>query len=217
MDCGPASLKTLIEGYGVSVNYARLREACQTDVDGTSIDTLEETAVALGLDAEQVMVPLEHLFHPDVVTCPAVVVVLLPSGATHFVVLWRKVGNWVLVMDPATGRAWRPLKSFLDEVYELSFNVPASAWREYAESDEFTGPLATRLGALGFTSAVAKAAVAERLAGNSYTMRVRVKASTDSRPISALLFRSLNNLTEEVIMKVKTSTKAGPFRVGASK
>ena len=163
MDCGPASLKTLIEGYGVSVNYARLREACQTDVDGTSIDTLEETAVALGLDAEQVMVPLEHLFHPDVVTCPAVVVVLLPSGATHFVVLWRKVGNWVLVMDPATGRAWRPLKSFLDEVYELSFNVPASAWREYAESDEFTGPLATRLGALGFTPAAAKAAVAERL------------------------------------------------------
>lgn len=164
MDCGPASLKTLVEGHGVSINYARLREACQTDVDGTSIDTLEETAVALGLDAEQVMVPLEHLFHPDVVTCPAVVVVLLPSGATHFVVLWRKVGNWVLVMDPATGRAWRPLKRFLDEVYELAFEVPASAWRDYAGSTEFVKPLGTRLCALGFTPEAARAAVAERLA-----------------------------------------------------
>ena len=53
MDCGPASLKTLLEGFGISVSYGRLREACQTDVDGTSIDTLEETAVRLGLDAEQ--------------------------------------------------------------------------------------------------------------------------------------------------------------------
>ena len=35
MDCGPASLKCLLEGFGISVSYGRLREACQTDVDGT--------------------------------------------------------------------------------------------------------------------------------------------------------------------------------------
>ena len=48
MDCGPASLKSLLEGFGISVSYGRLREACQTDVDGTSIDTLEEVATAIG-------------------------------------------------------------------------------------------------------------------------------------------------------------------------
>ena len=42
MDCGPATLKCLLEGFGISVSYGRLREACQTDVDGTSIDTLED-------------------------------------------------------------------------------------------------------------------------------------------------------------------------------
>jgi len=36
MDCGPASLKCLLEGFGVPVSYGRLREACQTSVDGTS-------------------------------------------------------------------------------------------------------------------------------------------------------------------------------------
>ena len=41
MDCGPASLKCLLEGFGISASYGRLREACQTDVDGTSIDTME--------------------------------------------------------------------------------------------------------------------------------------------------------------------------------
>ena len=55
MDCGPAALKCLLEGFGIPVSYGRLREACQTDVDGTSIDTLEEVAVQLGLDAEQIM------------------------------------------------------------------------------------------------------------------------------------------------------------------
>ena len=65
MDCGPASLKCLLEGHGISVSYGRLREACQTDVDGTSIDTLEEVAVQLGLRAEQVMIPLDHVLDPE--------------------------------------------------------------------------------------------------------------------------------------------------------
>jgi hypothetical protein len=33
MDCGPASLKCLLEGFQIPVSYGRLREACQTDVD----------------------------------------------------------------------------------------------------------------------------------------------------------------------------------------
>jgi len=60
-DCGPASLKCLLEGFGIPVSYGRLREACQTDVDGTSIDTMEEIAVQLGLEAEQIMVPPDYL------------------------------------------------------------------------------------------------------------------------------------------------------------
>ena len=48
MDCGPAALKAYVEGHGVSVSYGRLREACQTDVDGTAIETLQAIAVELG-------------------------------------------------------------------------------------------------------------------------------------------------------------------------
>ena len=62
MDCGPAALTCLLEGHGLSVSYGRLREACQTDVDGTSIDMLETVAVQLGLHAEQILVPVDHLF-----------------------------------------------------------------------------------------------------------------------------------------------------------
>lgn len=65
MDCGPASLKSLVEGFGIPISYDRLREACQTDIDGTSIDTLEEIANQIGLDAEQIMVPLDHVLLAD--------------------------------------------------------------------------------------------------------------------------------------------------------
>ena len=86
MDCGPAALTALLAGWHIPVSYGRLREACQTDVDGTSIDTLEEITVQLGLDAEQVMVPVDHLLLPEAAALPAIVVVRQPNGLTHFVV-----------------------------------------------------------------------------------------------------------------------------------
>src|SRR5919204_4333868 len=78
MDCGPATLKCLLEGFGISASYGRLREACQTDVDGTSIDTMEEVAVQLGLEAEQVMLPVDHVLLPEAQALPALVVIRQP-------------------------------------------------------------------------------------------------------------------------------------------
>src|SRR5512132_2008540 len=84
MDCGPAALKCLLEGFGISVSYGRLREACQTDVDGTSIDTMEEVAQQLGLRAEQIMVPLDHVLLSEAQVLPAIIVVQFANGLTHF-------------------------------------------------------------------------------------------------------------------------------------
>jgi hypothetical protein len=39
-------------GFGISVSYGGLRESYHTDVDGTSIDTLEKVAARLGLNVE---------------------------------------------------------------------------------------------------------------------------------------------------------------------
>ena len=64
-DCGPASLKSMFAGMGVELNYRVLREVCQTDIDGTSIGTLDEVANQLGLDAEEVMLPVDHVVLPE--------------------------------------------------------------------------------------------------------------------------------------------------------
>jgi ATP-binding cassette subfamily B protein len=151
MDCGPASLKALLEGFGVSVSYGRLREACQTDVDGTSIDTLEEIAKQLGLDAEQVMLPLDHVLAPEAEALPALVVSRLPNGFTHFVVVWRRHGSLVQVMDPGSGRRWMSCEKLLSDLYVHTMAVPAGSWREWAASDEFVSVLAKRLQKLGIS------------------------------------------------------------------
>ncbi len=145
MDCGPAALKVLLEGFDISVSYPRLREACQTSVDGTSINTLEEVAVQLGLDAAQMMMPADHLLLPESEALPALVVIRLPKGYTHFVVVWRRHGWLVQVMDPAIGRRWMPIRRLLADLFIHTVPIDAETWREWAGSEGMLDPLRRRL------------------------------------------------------------------------
>jgi ATP-binding cassette subfamily B protein len=156
MDCGPAALKCLLEGFGIPVSYGRLREACHTDVDGTSIDTIEDVARQLGLAAEQVMMPVDHLFLSVLSNLPALVVVRLPAGHPHFLVVWRTHGSFVQVMDPATGRRWLSQARFLHEVYRHTLPIAAEDWRAWATSAGFLLPLRQRLDQLGITAEAIK-------------------------------------------------------------
>jgi ABC-type bacteriocin/lantibiotic exporter with double-glycine peptidase domain len=150
MDCGPAALKCLLEGFNVSASYGRLREACQTDVDGTSIDTIEDIACDLGLIAEQCLIPVDQATMDESGLLPAIAVVSKTTdAATHFVVVWRRHGRWLQIMDPAVGRRWVQVKRFNDELYRHSQSVDAEDWRDWASTDEFIVPLAARLARLG--------------------------------------------------------------------
>src|SRR5688572_4901986 len=154
MDCGPAALKCLLEGYHVPISYGRLREACQTDVDGTSIDTIEEIARQLGLAAEQVMVPVDHLFIKESESFPGMMVVITPNGMTHFVVVWSQIGPFVQLMDPATGRRWTTASRIAREIYVHQMPVPAGAFEEWARGDDFLVVYRKRLSQIGASSCV---------------------------------------------------------------
>ena len=183
MDCGPASLKAMLEGWGIPVSYGRLREACQTDVDGTSIDTLEEVGAQLGLVTEQIMVPIDHVLLSSANTFPAIVVVMHPSGVTHFVIAWRKHGRFVQLMDPAIGRRWVSYKRFLDELYVHRMAVPAADWRQWAGSTEFLSPLHERLTQLCVSSATR---LIEKATGDS-TWRSLAALDATTRLLAAIV------------------------------
>lgn len=168
MDCGPAALKALFGGFNTYLSYGRLREACQTDVDGTSIDTIEMIAGQLGMASTQSMLPADLLLLERSACLPAIAVTL-SSEATHFVVLWRVHGPWVQVMDPAAGRMWMSRRRFLSSLYLHEQAVPAAAWREWSQSEVFTAGLEDRMRALGMPATIwadrAQQDAALRLAG----------------------------------------------------
>jgi ATP-binding cassette subfamily B protein len=149
MDCGPAVLKCALEGFGLPIHYGRLREACQTDVDGTSVDVLEDTACRLGLQAEQVMLPVNHVLLAEAEALPAIVIIRLPNGFTHFVLAWRRHGPLLQIMDPGVGRRWVSCKRFLQDIYVHTQAIPAKAWHEWAVTDDFRRLFARRLHDLG--------------------------------------------------------------------
>ncbi len=172
MDCGPAALGALFAGLGTAVDYEKLREACRTGSDGTSIDALEDLCHALGFDAHQEMAPL-----PDAVailarSTPAVVVVRGPGGAPHFVVLWRVLGPWVQLMDPARGRRWVRRRDLARDLHvhtqtfedaELLEWFPGTAWCAYGDQ---------RLRALGSNRTLASARSARELAALDASLRL---------------------------------------------
>ncbi len=153
MDCGPASLKAVLEGFGTRVSYGRLREACQTSVDGTSIDTIEDLFLDLKFNAEQVMLPPDHVLLDEANALPAVVLVRQPSGAAHFTVAWRRFGSLIQVMDPAVGRRWVRRSDFIRDLFVHTQPVPAADWLEWAGSEDFLAPLRRRMGDLGIPPA----------------------------------------------------------------
>jgi ATP-binding cassette subfamily B protein len=148
MDCGPATLSALLHGWGIPVSYGRLREACQTDVDGTSIDRLEDLARNLGLDAAQVMLPADYFFDA-VQKHSAIVVVRTPVGIPHFVVYWRKHGGVVQVMDPVAGRQLRSQSTFAEELFVHTQVVDKDLLLGFFGSESFRWPLSRRLRRLG--------------------------------------------------------------------
>ncbi len=144
-DAGVASLKAMLQGFGISINQTRLSEALHIKAETTSIDILEEAANQLGLKAEQVIVPPEFILLTPTKMLPAIVVVRQTNGRTHFVVAWNRLGSFIQMMDPAFGRKWLSSQQFLDKLYNHIMPVSAKQWRAWAASEEFQIPLHQRL------------------------------------------------------------------------
>ena len=113
-DCGPAALKALFGGFGIYLSYNRLREACQTDDHGTSIEALEDISKQLGMQTVQSVLQPDLILLERTACLPAIVTVRLPDGGSQTVVLWRVHGPWLQVMDPEAGRVFVPRRHFLD-------------------------------------------------------------------------------------------------------
>ena len=189
LDCGPASLKALLAGFDIQVSYGRLREACQTDIDGTSIDVIESLAVRLGLDAAQYIVPADHLLMDEADALPCLVVTSQPNGLTHFVIIWRTHGYGHLVqgMDPGTGRMWKTRRRFLRDVLIHRFPASAELAYQWLTAPAFLDPLRRRLADLGCSAATIEETLERAQTGDEWLPVAALDAVTR---LTARLVRS---------------------------
>lgn len=164
LDCGPAALASVVQGFGLASSYERLRELCHTDVDGTSIDAIEVVAQRLGLEATQVLVPEDHLLSRS--TLPAIAVVRLANGLTHFCVVWRQLGPLLQIMDPARGRRWVWKRAWLRSLYRHKARVDGATFADWTASEEFRVALHQRGRKLGIHAKTMDTLQAKATAGN---------------------------------------------------
>ena len=143
MDCGPASLKCLLEGLR---HPRQLRAAARglPDRRRRHVDRHDRRGRhQLGLDAEQIVVPADHLLLPEAASLPAIVVVRLADGVDA---LRRRLAppRAVRAGDGSRRRAALDDRAsdLLDELYLHAWRVPAADWREWAATAEFLGAAA---------------------------------------------------------------------------
>lgn len=148
MDCGPAALKAVLEGFGIEVGYDELRARCQTDVDGTSLDALAALGNQLGLQSQQILVPNDHVLLPEARCLPAIVVTRGAGGLLHFCVVWRRFGPLVEVMDPGSGRHWLRAESLLRRLASFPLTISAASFRRWAATATARGAWLRRLAEL---------------------------------------------------------------------
>lgn len=160
MDCGPAALAAVLEGFGIAADYDDLRERCQTQVDGTSIDALAKLGSELGLRTNEVLVARDTLLLPEQDALPAIVLTRVPGGLLHFVVVWRVVGPLVQILDPSGGRSWATKEALLARIADVPLPLSAKRFRKWMASAPALRLLRARMRELGLRAS----AQAERLA-----------------------------------------------------
>jgi ABC-type transport system involved in cytochrome bd biosynthesis fused ATPase/permease subunit len=206
MDCGPAALAALLGVFGIDADLGALREVCATDVDGTSIDVLEEVAVGLGVDAQQVVVPWEQLRAAPELYLPALMLTRTPGGLAHVVCAWRHRRGRVDLVDPAVGRRRGRWDALADEVFVHELEAPVEAWEEYAFSSDARAALEARLRAGGASRDEARIefeAARRRGAGEDGVGGLLTRLDEDERDSSEPGPRSFGPGTEPGTMKVR--------------
>ncbi|MBX3230466.1 MAG: ATP-binding cassette domain-containing protein [Labilithrix sp.] len=162
MDCGVAAMACFLKGVGLAVSYERLREACHTDVDGTSIDALEDLGNQLGIDCIQHLLPPESVLEEASKRLPAIAVTVAAGDTTHFVVLWRRIGKYWNVMDPAHGRLWMHERSLFRWLKSHTQSFSPDDFVAWAMESSFTQGLLDRVTRLAGRQAAVQALASAR-------------------------------------------------------
>jgi ATP-binding cassette subfamily B protein len=105
LDCGVASLAMVLSYHGRHTRIEELRDLIGVDRDGANAYAILAAARHHGLRARGVKIDVEDLVHLDEAT-------ILHWEFNHFLVFERIAGEFVHLIDPASGRRRVPIAQF---------------------------------------------------------------------------------------------------------
>ena len=100
VDCGPASLLSVLKFYGGNTSLAQLRELTNTSVNGSTMLDLVNAAKKIGFDASGASGEYDDLMK---VKMPCIAHVVIDEMLNHFVVVYEIDAKKVKIGDPGKG------------------------------------------------------------------------------------------------------------------
>lgn len=100
-DCAPACLAMISWYYGKKLPVSKIREFAKTDKQGTNLYGLIEAGKRIDLDLDGYEVDFQSL---EDFKYPLIAHVINEKGYDHFVVIEKKKGNNLYIVDPAKNR-----------------------------------------------------------------------------------------------------------------
>ncbi len=178
-DNGPAALRALLLGFGIDVPLTDLRRRLAPTPAGASIDDLEAVANQLGLCAEQVILPAEHvtMSAPGRGPLPAVGIVADDFEGLQFLLIWRTDGDRVQVMHTTGGALWLSRDELESRLYRHDHPMATDRWLDYAAGNGFLSRVEQRVRELGATADQATA-LAQRAGAATWCGPAALDAAT---------------------------------------
>lgn len=177
MDSGLVALQALLSGFNRHIPLERLRAASQTRGDPALLETLAGVAQAFGLDSETMLLPADHLLLAPSNLLPALIPAPSPDGSINFLILWRRLSNWVQIMDPRVGRRWMSRRELFDLLPVRTVPVPAAQWRTDTAAPIFLNALRARLDGLLISNAQIEQWLADASADATWQTLARLDAA----------------------------------------
>lgn len=100
-DCAAACLATISKQYGLKISISKIREVAGTDKNGTNAYGVIKAAEKLGFAAKGVRGNMENFFSDF--PLPAIAHVIIDGTLLHYVVIYHKNKNEIIIADPAKG------------------------------------------------------------------------------------------------------------------
>ena len=114
-DCAAACVASVCAHYGLRLPLIRIREACGTNADGTTMQGVIDACGKLGLEAAGLKAKDKDMNSLRNVERPVILHLEKKSGWLHFVVLYGMDKDHARIMDPEDGRMHRTSLKELEE------------------------------------------------------------------------------------------------------